>query len=53
MDPQGEQDAERHNENTETNRLLKIGMRLGISAALHPVEYSKVLIQVSSCCEIF
>lgn len=40
-------DSQRNNENTQANRLLKLGMRLGVSAALHPFEYSKVLIQVS------
>lgn len=39
-------DAPLNNENTQTNRLIKLGMRLGISSALHPVEYAKVLIQV-------
>lgn len=39
--------AERQDvEETQTNRLIKLGMRLGVSAALHPFEYSKVLIQV-------
>lgn len=39
-------DTPHNNENTQTNRLIKLGMRLGISSALHPIEYSKVLIQV-------
>lgn len=39
--------AERRDvEDTQENRLIKFGMRLGVSAALHPFEYSKVLIQV-------
>lgn len=33
-------------EDTQTNRLIHFGMRLGVSAALHPFEYSKILIQV-------
>lgn len=41
MDPQ-----QRHNEDTQANRLIKFGMRLGVSAALHPFEYAKVLIQI-------
>lgn len=36
------------NEDTQTNRLIKFGMRLGVSAALHPFEYAKVLIQVKN-----
>lgn len=36
-----------HNEDTQANRLIKLGMRLGVSAALHPFEYAKVLIQVN------
>lgn len=35
-----------NSEDTQANRLIKFGMRLGVSAALHPFEYSKVLIQV-------
>lgn len=35
-----------NSEETQANRLIKFGMRLGVSAALHPFEYSKVLIQV-------
>lgn len=35
-----------HNEDTQANRLIKFGMRMGVSAALHPFEYAKVLIQV-------
>lgn len=35
-----------NSEGTQANRLIKFGMRLGVSAALHPFEYSKVLIQV-------
>lgn len=37
---------DQHNEDTQANRLIKFGMRLGVSAALHPFEYAKVLIQV-------
>lgn len=37
-----------HNEDTQANRLIKLGMRLGVSAALHPFEYAKVLIQVNT-----
>lgn len=33
-------------ENTPVNKLLRLGLRLGVSSALHPFEYSKVLIQV-------
>lgn len=33
-------------EETPANKLIKLGLRLGVSAALHPFEYSKVLIQV-------
>lgn len=43
MEPSAHQ---QHNEDTQTNRLIKFGMRLGVSAALHPFEYAKVLIQV-------
>lgn len=43
-------DTQHNNENTQANRLIKLGMRLGISAALHPLEYSKVLIQVGMVC---
>lgn len=39
---------EPHNEDTQANRLIKFGMRMGVSAALHPFEYAKVLIQVHS-----
>lgn len=35
-----------HNEDTQANRLIKLGMRMGVSAALHPFEYAKVLIQI-------
>ncbi|XP_055322263.1 mitochondrial carrier homolog 2 [Sitodiplosis mosellana] len=35
-----------HNEDTQANRLIKFGMRMGVSAALHPFEYAKVLIQI-------
>ncbi|XP_022226701.1 mitochondrial carrier homolog 2 [Drosophila obscura] len=34
------------NEDTEVNSWIKFGMRLGVSAALHPFEYSKTLIQL-------
>jgi len=33
-------------EDTEVNGWIKFGMRLGVSAALHPFEYSKTLIQI-------
>lgn len=38
--------TDQHNEDTQANRLIKYGLRLGVSAALHPFEYAKVLIQV-------
>ncbi|EDV99061.1 mitochondrial carrier homolog 2 [Drosophila grimshawi] len=34
------------NAETEANRWAKFGMRLAVSAALHPFEYSKTLIQI-------
>lgn len=34
------------NEETEVNGWIKFGLRLGVSAALHPFEYSKALIQI-------
>lgn len=37
---------ERDPEDTQINRYIHFGMRLGISVALHPFEYSKTLIQV-------
>lgn len=37
---------ERNSEATQVNRFLNFGMRLGVSVALHPFEYSKILIQV-------
>ncbi|KAM8709438.1 hypothetical protein ACLKA7_016271 [Drosophila subpalustris] len=33
-------------EETEVNGWIRFGMRLGVSAALHPFEYSKTLIQI-------
>ena len=30
-----------------TNEWIKFGMRLGVSAALHPFDYAKCLIQVN------
>lgn len=48
MDP-----INQHNEDTQANRLIKLGMRLGVSAALHPFEYAKVLIQVNTHIEIW
>lgn len=30
----------------EVSEWMRFGMRLGVSAALHPMEYSKVLIQL-------
>ncbi|XP_031618517.1 mitochondrial carrier homolog 2 [Contarinia nasturtii] len=38
-------DIEKEQE-TEANRWIKFGMRMGISAGLHPFEYAKVLIQI-------
>ncbi|ALC44077.1 Mtch [Drosophila busckii] len=32
--------------NSDVNEWIRFGMRLGISAALHPFEYSKTLIQI-------
>lgn len=32
--------------NTLANEWIKFGMRLGVSSALHPFEYAKVLMQV-------
>lgn len=34
------------NEETEVNGWIRFAMRLGVSAALHPFEYSKTLIQI-------
>ncbi|XP_023167116.1 mitochondrial carrier homolog 2 [Drosophila hydei] len=34
------------NEETEVNSWVRFGLRLGVSAALHPFEYSKTLIQI-------
>ncbi|XP_030560712.1 mitochondrial carrier homolog 2 [Drosophila novamexicana] len=34
------------NEETEVNSWIRFGLRLGVSAALHPFEYSKALIQI-------
>ncbi|XP_017864177.1 PREDICTED: mitochondrial carrier homolog 2 [Drosophila arizonae] len=34
------------NEETEVNSWIRFGLRLGASAALHPFEYSKTLIQI-------
>ncbi|KAH8415725.1 hypothetical protein KR222_010794 [Zaprionus bogoriensis] len=34
------------NEETEVNGWIRFGLRLGVSAALHPFEYSKTLIQI-------
>lgn len=33
-------------ENREVSEWMRFGMRMGVSAALHPIEYSKVLIQL-------
>ncbi|XP_039966373.1 mitochondrial carrier homolog 2 [Bactrocera neohumeralis] len=35
-----------NDENKEVNEWIRFGMRLAVSAALHPFEYSKVLIQL-------
>lgn len=35
-----------HDHEKEVNDWIRFGMRLGVSAALHPLEYSKVLIQL-------
>nr|XP_016934288.1 mitochondrial carrier homolog 2 [Drosophila suzukii]XP_016934289.1 mitochondrial carrier homolog 2 [Drosophila suzukii] len=35
-----------HGEETEVNGWIRFGLRLGVSAALHPFEYSKTLIQL-------
>lgn len=37
---------ENEEENKEVSEWLRFGMRLGVSAALHPFEYSKTLIQL-------
>ncbi|KAH8371072.1 hypothetical protein KR093_006088 [Drosophila rubida] len=34
------------NEDSEVNTWIRFGLRLGVSAALHPFEYSKMLIQI-------
>ncbi|KAH8301945.1 hypothetical protein KR044_001243 [Drosophila immigrans] len=34
------------NEDSEVNGWIRFGLRLGVSAALHPFEYSKTLIQI-------
>lgn len=33
-------------ENTQVNEWIRFGLKLGVSSALHPFEYAKVLIQV-------
>lgn len=33
-------------QNKEVAEWIRFGMRLGVSAALHPLDYSKVLIQL-------
>lgn len=33
-------------ENTQANEWIRFGLKLGVSSALHPFEYAKVLIQV-------
>lgn len=33
-------------EDTEVNGWIRFGLRLGVSAALHPLEYSKTLMQL-------
>lgn len=37
---------EESDQNKEVSEWVRFGMRLGVSAALHPIEYSKVLIQL-------
>ncbi|XP_068141995.1 mitochondrial carrier homolog 2 [Drosophila tropicalis] len=39
-------DATRNSDETQVNAWIKFGLRLGVSAALHPFEYSKALIQL-------
>ncbi|TMW47813.1 hypothetical protein DOY81_007113 [Sarcophaga bullata] len=39
-------DDEENQQNKDVSEWMRFGMRLGVSAALHPFEYSKVLIQL-------
>lgn len=39
-------DDEENQQNREVSEWMRFGLRLGVSAALHPFEYSKVLIQL-------
>ncbi|KAH8234934.1 hypothetical protein KR032_005864 [Drosophila birchii] len=39
-------DNARATEDTEVNGWIRFGLRLGVSAALHPLEYSKTLMQL-------
>lgn len=39
-------DEEEESQHDEVSEWLRFGMRLGVSAALHPFEYSKVLMQL-------
>lgn len=36
----------RQMEETKANKFIRMALRIGVSSALHPLEYSKVLIQV-------
>jgi len=38
--------SSRNNEETPANKLIKLGLRLGVSSVLHPFEYAKILIQI-------
>ncbi|KAH8342353.1 hypothetical protein KR059_002775 [Drosophila kikkawai] len=42
----GHIDNARATEDTEVNAWIRFGLRLGVSAALHPLEYSKTLMQL-------
>jgi len=46
MDPSFIGASDENRDNKEVNEWIRFGMRLGVSAALHPFEYSKVLIQL-------
>ncbi|XP_067646571.1 mitochondrial carrier homolog 2 [Eurosta solidaginis] len=45
LDPKSGKISDTH-ESREVNEWIRFGMRLAVSAALHPFEYSKVLIQL-------
>lgn len=36
----------------ENSKLSQLGLRLVLSTVIHPVEYAKFLMQVSSLCKI-